>query len=358
MGTTNIFITMQAILQNPVYRSLEDMIPSVGPGNARDPDCSICYTPFEAQDILLRHSRCGASWHADCVLSWLTDNISCPWCRSELRQGSDVATDDDDTDSDSEDDETSLEFIEHGNAVRHRANTLFAEATAFASRPHYDGWTEQTARITREVDDWCDHALGHEIGEASARSFVVHFKSLFLTQIRGSLINSASTYIPQDIDGNWILKPILYHALHRLWLVFSDDDYIVPDWIQSDLLACVVAFDDLLLRVARGLLQDDLAHVTRSMRDALCTLEHELNIAFDTAIEWEEERPLEQATSQILADRTWTSSEFDHITLDICDQNQAGHRHGPLRNDPLGWLARRRQAIVRLLRDSTSSEPW
>ena len=83
---------MEAVLQNSVYRSVQDMIPDVGPSDARDPDCSICHIQFETEDVLLKHSQCKTSWHADCVLKWLTDNTSCPWCRAELRRSSNART--------------------------------------------------------------------------------------------------------------------------------------------------------------------------------------------------------------------------------------------------------------------------
>ncbi|KAK5945906.1 hypothetical protein PMZ80_000045 [Knufia obscura] len=75
---------MQDISDNEIFRQLQDVIPHTGPAAAREPSCPVCLMDFEDDEALLKHEKCGMSWHTDCLLTWLATNGSCPWCRADL----------------------------------------------------------------------------------------------------------------------------------------------------------------------------------------------------------------------------------------------------------------------------------
>lgn len=88
MDTTNgtpAPTTMQAIVDDPIYQQLQNVCLSQGPSGVRDPDCTICLVPFGDEECLLLHECCGMSFHAECLLEWLTEKCSCPWCRGCLK---------------------------------------------------------------------------------------------------------------------------------------------------------------------------------------------------------------------------------------------------------------------------------
>ncbi|KAK5958810.1 hypothetical protein OHC33_000653 [Knufia fluminis] len=77
--------TMQAIVSDPTFKQLKNIQLFKGPAAARDPDCTICILPFEDDEWLLKHEDCGQSFHADCLLQWLSEKCTCPWCRGCLK---------------------------------------------------------------------------------------------------------------------------------------------------------------------------------------------------------------------------------------------------------------------------------
>lgn len=48
-----------------------------------DATCVICLSEYEAEDQL-RYLRCGHHFHDDCIMQWLVQNKSCPFCKKDI----------------------------------------------------------------------------------------------------------------------------------------------------------------------------------------------------------------------------------------------------------------------------------
>ena len=48
--------------------------------------CSICMENFSSNSIVRKLNNCGHIFHVDCVDTWFETNITCPVCRTDLRE--------------------------------------------------------------------------------------------------------------------------------------------------------------------------------------------------------------------------------------------------------------------------------
>jgi len=94
MNTTSMTpsTTMQDVIDNPIYQRLQNVTLAKGTSVTREPDCPICLIAFEDVDYLLMDKTFGMSFHAECLLGWLTKKSSCPWCRQCFKTHNRAAT--------------------------------------------------------------------------------------------------------------------------------------------------------------------------------------------------------------------------------------------------------------------------
>ncbi|ESQ51261.1 hypothetical protein EUTSA_v10017824mg [Eutrema salsugineum] len=65
----------QAVRSLPVYRYTTE-------AKQRIEDCVICLSDFEEGETVKVLPHCGHVFHVDCVDTWLSSHVSCPFCRS------------------------------------------------------------------------------------------------------------------------------------------------------------------------------------------------------------------------------------------------------------------------------------
>jgi hypothetical protein len=100
--TANLFSDLLTILQNPggVAGNYQDVVVGLDKndldkqkvdtyinfGDSTRDSCSVCIDKFIPDDIC-RELKCNHLFHKDCIDHWLSDNISCPVCRTECGKG-------------------------------------------------------------------------------------------------------------------------------------------------------------------------------------------------------------------------------------------------------------------------------
>jgi len=47
--------------------------------------CAICLSDFEQNELLIKLTVCNHMFHEACLITWLTKNIFCPYCRRDVR---------------------------------------------------------------------------------------------------------------------------------------------------------------------------------------------------------------------------------------------------------------------------------
>ncbi|KNA14918.1 hypothetical protein SOVF_102980, partial [Spinacia oleracea] len=55
-------------------------------------ECSVCLSPFEADEMLRLLPKCNHMFHVSCLDPWLKDHATCPLCRVYLVPESDALT--------------------------------------------------------------------------------------------------------------------------------------------------------------------------------------------------------------------------------------------------------------------------
>ena len=100
--TANLFSDLITILQNPgtIAGNYQDVVVGLDKndldkqkvdtylnfGDSTRDSCSVCIDKF-TEDDTCRELNCGHLFHKDCIDHWLSDNISCPVCRTECGKG-------------------------------------------------------------------------------------------------------------------------------------------------------------------------------------------------------------------------------------------------------------------------------
>lgn len=52
----------------------------------RDQDCALCSDPMhDGQAMLMHNTTCANATHADCMLKWLREKPTCPYCRERIQ---------------------------------------------------------------------------------------------------------------------------------------------------------------------------------------------------------------------------------------------------------------------------------
>lgn len=57
--------------------------------NDENKTCSICYTDFLNNEIMIELPKCSHLFHNQCILDWLQSHLLCPICRSNIRDALD-----------------------------------------------------------------------------------------------------------------------------------------------------------------------------------------------------------------------------------------------------------------------------
>jgi len=52
----------------------------------QEDNCAICQDPIEAEQMMRIMRHCTHRFHQTCVDTWLTNHVSCPTCRHDIRQ--------------------------------------------------------------------------------------------------------------------------------------------------------------------------------------------------------------------------------------------------------------------------------
>lgn len=134
---------MLDIVGNPIYQQLQNVTLTKGTSATREPHCPICLIEFEDEDHLLMDETCGMSFHADCLLEWLTQKSSCPRCRQCLRAHNNAVTQ-------LPNEATSAVSRATRGMMHHLENPLFEE---FIDHLNHD-LREDTDIDNPEGDDW------------------------------------------------------------------------------------------------------------------------------------------------------------------------------------------------------------
>jgi len=78
---TNNYFAISNLLKNALNNHISDSKDKIK-YNIKD-TCCICFEEFGSEDVIQCNSVCKNVFHSDCLKLWLSQNNSCPLCRSD-----------------------------------------------------------------------------------------------------------------------------------------------------------------------------------------------------------------------------------------------------------------------------------